>query len=162
MNGSTENRAHGASEKPSPKLVVMNLATANKMLPLIRAIVADVLASRESLARLVPEEEKLGQIRRKLSWPERCRRYAIQEEIVSTERSFQDAQAELTELGVMLVDLDDGQVGFPTIVNGRRAYFSWKHGEEAVHYWHYPEQMSRRAIPASWLREPNLNLAVKT
>jgi len=41
MSGSTENRAHGASEKPARRDRGVSLAEAGNMLPLVRRIVAD-------------------------------------------------------------------------------------------------------------------------
>jgi hypothetical protein len=54
---------------------------------------------------------------------------------------------------VALFDDLRGQVGFPTQVNGRRAYFSWRLGEEEVKSWHFAGESARRTIPASWLEE---------
>jgi hypothetical protein len=162
MNGSTENAAHGAPETPERRDVVVNLATARGMLPLVRQIVADVLHHQRRLAELLPEQQHLDRRRRTLSWPERSRRYQVQEEAVAAERNLQEALAELAGLGVVLVEPGEGQVGFPTVVNGRRAYFSWRQGEDGVHFWHFPEQNVRRPIPASWVKEANLSLASKS
>ena len=61
MNGSTENAAHGAPEKSGRREVFLNLATAQKMLPLVQRIIADILQFQQNLVELLPEQEQLEQ-----------------------------------------------------------------------------------------------------
>jgi hypothetical protein len=133
----------------------MDLATVQRMLPLVGRIVRDIVADHQELGRLVPEQERLERQKRELDWNERFRRYAIQAEIKGCEDHLRDATAELAKLGVELVAATEGQVGFPTLVNGRKAYFSWRLGENAVEYWHFPREKRRRNIPAGWLKPAN-------
>jgi hypothetical protein len=58
---------------------------------------------------------------------------------------------------VTLLDDDQGRVGFPTMVNNRRAYFSWRLGEDGLHSWHFAEESACRPIPAAWLKELTLS-----
>jgi hypothetical protein len=160
MNGSTENTAHDASEKPSRREPVFNLATTSKMLPLVRCIVADILAGRQRLSQLLPEQTRLDREKRLLAWPQHSRRYQLQEEIAALDRQVQGALAELASLGVTLFDRAEGRIGFPTLVNRRRAFFSWRVGEETVQYWHFPEDTgNRRPIPASWFKDADITLS---
>ena len=41
---------------------------------------------------------------------------------------------------IELRDLDSGLIDFPTERAGRRAWLCWRLGEEAVAYWHWPEE----------------------
>jgi hypothetical protein len=153
MNGSAENKAHGASEKPSRREKTLDLETACKMLTLVQRIVEDIVTSHQELTRLVPEQDRLDRHKRDLSWPERQRRYRVQEQIAAHERMLEEAGAELAGLGVCLLDAPAGQVAFPTVVNNRKAFFSWIRGEDGVHFWHYPGETNRRPVPASWAKE---------
>ncbi len=162
MNGSTENTAHGAPEKSSRRDVVLSLATACSMLPLVQRIVDDVLQYHQRLAQLLPEHDRLRRQRQSLSWPQRSRRYHIQEEIAAADGRLQEALAELSSLGVVLLDPTEGRVGFPTVVNGRFAYFSWRCGEDSVDHWHFPEETCRRNIPANWARTAEGSLSGKS
>jgi hypothetical protein len=162
MSGSTENTAHDASEKPGRRDTALNLATTSKMLPLVQRIVGDVLESQRRLTQLLPEQEALDRQRRVLSWPQRARRYQVQEEVTALDRKIQEAVAELADLGLVLLDAEQGLVGFPTVVNKRRAYFSWRNGEEKVGYWQFPEETVRRPIPASWLRDADIALSANS
>jgi len=150
MNGSTENRASSAFERPGRPDAVLSLATANEMLQLVRPIVADILRHQRRLEGLRPELDRLDRNRRTLAWPQRQRRYEIKEEVNYTEIELLDALAELEVLGLTLIDAEDGRIGFPTVVNDRRAFFSWKPGEEAVASWHFAAESVRRPIPPHW------------
>jgi hypothetical protein len=44
--------------------------------------------------------------------------------------------AELSELGLVVRDIDRGLVDFPAIVDGREAYLCWQVDEDEVAYWH--------------------------
>jgi len=159
MNGSTENTAHGAPETPERREVLINLTTARNMLPLVGRIVDDIVHNHRMLVELLPQEELLHRQRRDLTWPERQRRYRIQEQIAAADRTYQEALTELAALGLVIVDSTEGRVGFPTMVNSRRAFFSWRRGEEDVQYWHYSEETVRRKIPLSWANEAEMSLA---
>src|SRR5437899_7323383 len=158
MNGSTENWAPGAPEKTGMRSTVLSLGTARRMLPLVQQIVADFLHNYRLLTQLNPEQERLDRQRHKLDWPQRQRRYQLRDEITRAERDLQDALMELEGLDLTLVIPQDGLVGFPTMVNGRKAYFSWKPGEDSLKHWHFIGDAVRRRIPAGWTdaEEPRL------
>jgi hypothetical protein len=147
MSSSTPNRATNPAGKPRKKEVALDLTTARQMLPLVQSIVADIVHTRLSIAKLTPEQERLERHRRDLVWQERQRRYQVSEEIRTAETALTNASAELTALGVGLVDADAGEVDFPTRINGRPAAYNWKYGEDGVVHWHYAGEEQRRPVP---------------
>jgi hypothetical protein len=149
----TPNRASNPAGKRR-KEITLDLTTARQMLPLVKSIVADIVASRQALDRLAPEQERLDRHRRDLVWQERQRRYQLRDEIASAEKSMATALTELTALGVSVIDDESGEVDFPTRINGRPAAYNWKLGEDAVRYWHYTGEEQRRPIPAEWDQTP--------
>ena len=159
MNGSNENdKATGAWEPSERRDVLFNLTTVKRMLPLVRGIVADVLASQRALAKLSPELNKLDRQKRALDWSGRQRRYQLQDQAAGFDQSAHDAEDELLGLGVVLLDARQGRVGFPTMVNERPAFFSWHPGEDDnLHSWHFAEESACRPIPAAWLQEISLS-----
>jgi hypothetical protein len=159
MNGSKGYRASDASERPDRGEVVLNLNTVQRMLPLVRHIVEDFLASQENLSRLHPEEGRLDRQRRSLDWPARQRRYRLKEEIARIENMLAGAREELDDLGVVLLDAEVGRVGFPTMVNNRKAFFSWRPSEDGLHSWHFAEESQCRPIPPAWLKEISMSAA---
>ncbi len=146
----TPNRASNPAGKPRRKDVTLDLSTARQMLPLVRSIMSDIVATRQAVAALAPEGERLDRHRRDLSWAERQRRYHVHEELKTAESRLTGAVGELEGLGLTLSDLNLGAVDFPTRINGRPAAFSWQYGEDAVGHWHYTGEELRRPIPNDW------------
>jgi hypothetical protein len=144
----------GQAKQPTlergPRNKPVDLVTARRMLPLVQRIVSDILKDREDLNRFRSEQESLDKDKRNLSWPERQRRYTLQGEVARLQSRLAEEQQELAQLGAILITHPSSQVAFPTVVNGRPAYFSWQLGEESVSYWHFDGETDRRPIPATW------------
>jgi hypothetical protein len=153
MSGSKGFRTPDASDKPERGEVNLSLRTVQRMLPLVQRIVDDILACQKAVVQLQPQEASLDRQKRELAWPERARRYQIKEEMAQADISLQDALSELRDLGVVLLDSEQGRVGFPTLVNNRRAYFSWHPGEDGLHSWQFADEDVTRPIPLAWLKE---------
>src|SRR5262249_14251605 len=154
MSGSTENRTPGAFEKSSGQGTTFAWAVAQRTLPLVGRIVNDVLRHRQALDGMHAEKARLDRNRHGLAWPERSRRYQLEEEIRAEEQQLREVQAELEGLGLTLLDSRAGQVGFPTVVNDRPAFFSWRPGEEGLSYWHFADDLERKPVPSSWTKPP--------
>jgi hypothetical protein len=154
MSGFTENRASDASERSGGDAVVLTWGAAGAMLPLVGRIVADVVRLHERLAQLRGEKDRLDRMRHALAWPDRARRYQLQEEAEAALKGLQEATAELEALGLTLLHSPSGLVGFPTVVNDRPAFFSWRPGEEKLAFWNYADDLVRRPVPAAWTRPP--------
>jgi hypothetical protein len=152
MSGSNETRASEAFEKRGSHDHVLSWVAADRMLPLVQRVVADVIDCQKRLSLMHPEKDRLDRHRTDLSWPERARRYQLDEEIAAGEQTMRSACSELDGLGVTLLDIEAGQIGFPTLVNKRRAFFSWLPGEETLSFWRYADDEERRPIPASWTK----------
>jgi hypothetical protein len=150
-------RASNSSKSSSRTEIVLDLPTVCKMLPLVQRIVDDLLGIESQHGNWLNERDSLDRNRRSLSWPERKRRYDIQDDIDRAERARRDLVAELESLGVAVIDPTFGRVGFPTIVNTKPAFFSWQPGESEVNFWHFAGDTSRRrSIPASWKQDTPL------
>jgi hypothetical protein len=161
MSDPTENKASSASERPERGEVILTLTTSRRMLPLVRRIVADILAARREILRLQPERDRLDRLRQSLDWEGRSRRYQVREDLAEQELKLQDSLAELEVLGVSLLDEEAGRIGFPTLVNGRRAFFSWRPNEDSLRAWHFASDSILRPIPASWVDPIEKPLASK-
>jgi hypothetical protein len=151
MSGSTENRTSGSS-KSGGQPAAFTWTAAARMLPLAGRIVRDVIELQQRLERMQLEKDRLDRHRHTLAWPERSRRYHLQEEITAAEQALHVGLSELDVLNIVVIDLESGQIGFPTIVNDRPAYFSWLPGEEGLLHWHFAEDTARRPVPASWTK----------
>jgi hypothetical protein len=136
-----------------PRRKDLALTTVQAMLPLVRGIVAEIVTAQMQIADLTPRKEHLDQFRRELVWQERQDRYRLADDLSRHEKTITDATAELKELGVVMIDLALGRVGFPTRVDDEKAYFSWQPNEPQVAYWHFAGERSRRPIPNDWRQE---------
>ncbi len=154
MSGFTGHQAPGASEGRGASGVVFTWETAQAMLPLVGQIVSDLVRLSARADELRPERELLEQHRRSLAWPARARRYRLEEEAAEVARDLRAVRDELEALDVQILHAASGLIGFPTIVNERPAYFSWRPGEERLAYWNFIGDPARRPVPEDWTQLP--------
>ena len=115
---------------------IFSVEEANRMLPLVRAIVSD-------LVRLTNEiTDRRHRLNHLLAGRERDVEDVYSEELAEVERGVQrDTQRlreyveELRQLGVEPKG-GDGLVDFPAEMDGRPVYLCWKLGEPEVLFWH--------------------------
>ena len=69
--------------------------------------------SSKSSAACCGSRSGLERNRKDLSWPERQRRYFLADEVSRLEQQRKDAVSELKALGVQMLDMAHGRVGFP-------------------------------------------------
>ena len=110
---------------------------ANKTLPLVRAIVADmsrlsrdVIQRRQRLAFLMERRRTPG----KDPYQEELNQ--IDEELGNDAARLQEYVDELRQLGVEPKSAAEGLVDFPAMLDGRLVYLCWRLGEPEVEYWH--------------------------
>ena len=116
------------------------LAEANQRLPLVRAIVGDIVElfrdvteRRQRLVDLI-ERNQLGSKRVHSPYTEELEQ--MQADIQADVERLNGFAQELAELGIELKDPNIGLIDFPTLVDGREAYLCWKLGEPEVGFWH--------------------------
>src|SRR5581483_10195984 len=110
---------------------------ANATLPLVRAIVRDIV----ELARAL--QERLERVERLQPGPAASPDDAYHEELREVRRELlRDKQrmrefaSELSDLGVELKDSLTGLVDFPCLHEGREVCLCWMQGEPEVRHWH--------------------------
>lgn len=113
---------------------------ANGALPLVRAIVGDIVAKYTEISE---RKSRLDQIRQTQSSGGRGRHDLYREEFVQVEEELekeigrlQEYIEELEALGVELKDISRGLVDFRAMMDGREVYLCWQLGEEEVGHWH--------------------------
>ena len=117
-----------------------SVAEANQRLPLVRAIVddivmlfADVQQRRERLASLL-QRDQTGSKRQASPYTEELEQ--MDAEIRADIERLNGFAHELADLGVELKDPNIGLCDFPTLVDDREACLCWKLGEPSVDFWH--------------------------
>ena len=126
---------------PSAEPAVRRLFTleeANQRLPLVRAIVQDIVI----LFRDVKERrERLAQVRCVRGESASSRMYAeelnqVEEDIQRDEDRFMGFVAELSDLGAELKDPSRGLIDFYSRLDERVVYLCWMLGEGDIEHWH--------------------------
>ncbi len=148
--GGFQNRASEVTERSGAEDRVMTWHASRAMLPLVGRIAEDVVSHHQRLARMLPELAQLERNRLRLNWEGRSRRYQLEEEIAAARAAMHNAVSELEKLGLTLLEPVLGLIGFPTLVNDRRAFFSWRPGEESLIYWNYADDNARNPVPDEW------------
>jgi hypothetical protein len=116
---------------------VFTVQQANAALPLVRAIVTDLV----QLSREVNDRrQRLAMLfdgrRRDRSDPYREELSQIEEVLEKDTQRLREFVEELLHLGVEPKSATEGLVDFPSVVDGRQVYLCWKLGEPEVLYWH--------------------------
>jgi hypothetical protein len=110
---------------------------ANRSLPLVRAIVQDIVRQSRRVESL---QERLERVTRE---PRRRLDDLYSEELAQTqseleveEEKLQSYFDELKNLGVELKSDQEGLCDFRSMMNGREIYLCWRLGEPEVMFWH--------------------------
>jgi hypothetical protein len=124
------------TDKPSRrKKKYFTVAEANAALPLIRAILRDIIElagklreHRERLVAMTSRSERTGAGGAYIE--------ELEEDFRREGKRLEEFQKELQELGVELKDYFTGLVDFPSWMDGREVYLCWRLGEPEVAHWH--------------------------
>ncbi len=126
------------SGKAGPKYFTVE--EANQTLPLVRAILADIV---KLFAEIHERRERLTAIRgsRRQRKNEEETPYSEELNQIETEIQKQVGQLEeyideLRQLGIELKDPVKGLVDFRTLMDGREVYLCWHLGEDEIGFWH--------------------------
>src|SRR5215218_6993260 len=112
------------SSRPSRRFT---LEQANRSLPLVKRIVADI----------VTQHTKAAQQREALEGLTAAKELAAtQAELDRSVTRLQDLVDELSDVGVELKDYEKGLVDFVGRHDGRDVYLCWKLGEDHITHWH--------------------------
>lgn len=122
-----------SGREPTLKVVLPYTAVrANRALPLVRRIVADLVGyfrNWEEAVRQVDlsSHDNVLENAESERWQREAQRLA---------KEIDACVRELSELGIEVRGLDRGLVDFPGTLDGREVYFCWMLGESAVTHWH--------------------------
>ncbi|HXY36634.1 MAG TPA: DUF2203 domain-containing protein [Planctomycetaceae bacterium] len=115
------------------------VAEANAMLPLVRAIVDDIVQLKneiEERSERLKGVRRLPGKRRDEDNPYDEEVQQIEEDIEKDHDRLEEFCDELRRLGVELKDPKIGLIDFLTQIDGREAYLCWKLGEGEIAFWH--------------------------
>lgn len=127
-------------------------AAANRMLPLVRAIVEDIVDLNHDLSdrkqRLEDLRSDHGAAHSRDDDPYAEEVEQMQRELELDSGRLKEFVRELEDLGLQIKDRDKGLVDFPTVIDGKDAFLCWSLGEPEVAYWHSLEggYLGRRSL----------------
>ncbi|HEY3920609.1 MAG TPA: DUF2203 domain-containing protein [Gaiellaceae bacterium] len=111
---------------------------ANNALAQVRPLAERMVELRAELARLEDEQREVVRIVAGNGSGEGVGD-ARTPEFAKLARELQDVVGELTLIGVQLKDADAGLLDFPAVREGVDVLLCWRVGEDAVEWWHGPE-----------------------
>jgi hypothetical protein len=120
------------------------LNEANKSLPLVKRVVADIVHTHAEASKLQQQIER-GAPKGELA--------SIQDRLEQAMHRLEDYVDELAEIGCDLKDYQMGLIDFTGRHQGRDVCLCWKLGEEKIAYWHELESGFAGRKPVSLLRE---------
>jgi len=119
------------------------LVEANRSLPLVKRIVADIVQTQQVATQLHAQAETLSGREQQNAQSELQRQVDRLQEYVD----------ELTDIGVELKDYQTGLIDFIARHQGREVYLCWKLGEDQITHWHELQAGFAGRQPVSLLEE---------
>ncbi len=114
-----------------------SVAEANKALPLVRAIVEDIVRQSRVVDNLQQRVERVLRERRRPAEDMYSEELAqTQNELESEEEKLLSYIGELKNLGVELKSDETGLCDFRSVKDGREVYLCWRLGEPELMFWH--------------------------
>ncbi|MEX0818258.1 MAG: DUF2203 domain-containing protein [Pirellulaceae bacterium] len=116
---------------------IFTVEQANARLPLVRAIVKDLMQLATELSE---RRDRLSQLARNRTGGStdvyRAEVEHVEQQLEKDSERIADYLSELLELGVEPKSALAGLVDFPAVIDGKLAYLCWKYGEPELLYWH--------------------------
>ena len=107
---------------------------ANRTLPLVRKIVADIVSLHQRWRQTIVALDDVALAQRANEPNDRGEQ--LEREAQALAREIDECQRELEALGILLKDRRQGLVDFPTLMGGRRVLLCWRLGEPEIQFWH--------------------------
>ena len=130
--------------RPSRPKRRFSLAEANRTLPLVKRIVADIVRTHGLVLKYQGELERL---------PSSKDPSATQSRLDDAVNHLEDYVDELTDVGCELKDYQIGLIDFVGRHQRRDVYLCWKLGEERIGHWHEINAGYAGRQPVSTLKE---------
>lgn len=111
------------------------LDQANKTLPLVRRVVADVVEEYRKWKDVVFRYELLA-AGSKADEGESPEQVTLRHQVDESAQKINGFLDELGRIGCVFKGFEEGLVDFPHQMDGREVYLCWKLGEDQVEHWH--------------------------
>jgi hypothetical protein len=116
------------------RMQLFTVEEANRTLPLVQRIVADIVKSHRTWWEKVLELDLIASTARVDTPREHAEQ--IEREAQAIAREIESFERELNGLGIKIKDRRLGLVDFPSMREGRPVMLCWRLGEADVGFWH--------------------------
>ena len=125
-----------------------SLVEANRTLPLVRRVVADIRTLFPQWRDLVYRYELVAADARP-EWGESPEQVKLRADIETVARDINGFLEELEQIGCVFKGFEEGLVDFHGKLEGRDILWCWKVGEESITHWHELDAgfAGRRPVP---------------
>jgi len=126
------------------------LESANRALPLVRRVMADLTALHPRWRELVDRYE-VAAGRSRPEWGESPEQLALRHDIEEVAREIASCIAELDQVGCVFKGFEPGLVDFYGTLDGRDVFWCWREGEDTITHYHELEMgfAGRRPVPST-------------
>ncbi len=136
---------------------VISIEGANRMLPLLRQIVVDVMTNWEEIISKRTEIECLEKGRLSVT-QDRSREPVQTTNELKSELNYlidriNSYIREIEQLGCFVEEFKRGIINFPSLFHGRKVFLCWKPDEHEVVHWHELDETFRERIRIRDVRE---------
>ena len=137
------------------------LSEAQTLLPVVEALLGRAQASGVRAVELEQEMQHLSH-RIFLSGGMHVDVSAAARRRAERENAVQEAKdtlAEIDSIGVLVKDLEEGLLDFPSVMDGKPVLLCWKLGEPAIAHWHTEEEgfAGRKPLDSRFGKTERLN-----
>jgi len=120
---------------------IISIEEANKMLPLLRQIVMDIIQHWDEIISKRTElecvEKELAQVAGKReSQPKRSSVAELKADLNYLIDKINSYIREVEQLGCFVEEFKRGIINFPSLFHGRKVFLCWKPDEVSVTHWH--------------------------
>jgi hypothetical protein len=125
---------------------LFTLDDANRALPLVRSIAADLVSEFRAL-RTAGRERRALEAEGGAGAAGERRAATLAEAVNAASARVEGYLRELAALGLEVRDLELGMVDFPTLMGSEPAFLCWRLGEPTVAWWHSADKGHAERIP---------------
>src|ERR1051326_6407258 len=122
-------------KKKAPAKKFYTIHEANAALPLVRAIVSDIVALAAEMRRHYARIEQVRREDADVVLDDSDDADEALQALREGKEKMTSYVRELHRLGIELKDFHTGLIDFRSMLDGREVYLCWRHGESDVAYW---------------------------
>jgi len=150
--------SHPDMPKRNPRRRLFTLAEAERSLPLVRRIVADIVTDYRALSDLLTERNA------RIDRGEHASAAKLDDDARTGTARLNELMGELQAIGCELKDWETGLVDFRALREGEEVYLCWRLGEDRIGHWHelHAGVGGRQAIDGEFKLAENLQISEPT